>query len=82
VNYFKVDKRCLDYLCDKSKHKQGRLFTRIHLPIHSPDKLSEDPLDYILILAWNLVDEIMKQLKDEQGFTGKFIVPIPEPRIV
>jgi hypothetical protein len=53
----------------------------MHIPICSPDRIYETRPDYLLILPWNLKDEIMKQMADIRQWGGRFIVPIPEAKI-
>ncbi len=82
MSYFGISKKHLDYILDLSKYKQGLYFSGNHLPIVPPDKLIEDQPDYTLILAWNFADEIMKQQQEYRDKGGKFIIPIPEVRVV
>ena len=82
LNYFGIGKDSIDYIVDKNPMKQNRYTPGTHIPIFSPSKIIEDKPDYVLILAWNVADEIMKQENDYKISGGKFIIPIPEPRIV
>jgi hypothetical protein len=72
----------LDYLVDLNPHKQGKYMTGNKLPILSPARLLEDQPDYVIILAWNFADEIIKQQSEYRSKGGKFIVPVPEVRVV
>jgi len=82
LNYFGIGKNYLDFIVDKSEAKQGLYTPGTHLLVYPPAKIYQEKPDYLLILAWNLADEIMEQLKDYHEAGGKFIIPIPELKVV
>ncbi len=81
LNYFGIGKEQLDFVVDRSTHKQGRLTPGTHIPIVGPEKLLEKQPDYTLLLTWNFADEILGQQKAYRDQGGKFIVPIPKVKV-
>ncbi len=82
LNYCKIDKDILDYLTERAETKIGLYTPGTHIPIHHDDRLKDDDVDYALLLSWNLATEIMKNLDWFTRKGGKFIIPMPHPKIV
>ena len=82
LNYCGIRGDFLDYTVDLSPHKQGRFLPGTHIPVFHPDKVRETRPDYLLVLPWNLRDEIISQMAHIREWGGKFVVPIPEVRVV
>lgn len=82
LNCSGVGGEVIDYVVDRNPRKQGRYMPGVHVPIYGPDKIMEAPPDYVVILAWNIAQEIMDQLEPYRRRGGRFIVPVPRPKIV
>lgn len=82
LNYCGISTDLIDFTVDKSPYKQNLYTPGMHIPVLSPEKLMEVRPDYLLVLAWNFLEEIMEQQKQYRQAGGKFIVPIPEVRII
>jgi SAM-dependent methyltransferase len=78
LHYCGIGKDLLEYTVDRSPYKQGRFLPGSHIPIYHPDRIRETKPDYVVILPWNLKDEIMSQLQYIRAWGGRFVVPIPE----
>jgi hypothetical protein len=81
LNYCGIDATQVSFVVDRSPLKIGLLTPGMHLPVRPVSALEEDPPDYVLLLAWNLADEIMSQQAAFQRGGGRFVIPIPEPRM-
>jgi len=81
LNYFGIAKY-ISFIVDKSKAKQGLYTPGTHLLVHSLDKIIQEKPDYLLILCWNIATEVMKEQAEYKKRGGKFIIPIPEIKIV
>ena len=82
LNYCGLGRETLDYVVDRSSVKQGLYTPGTHLKIHAPEKLLDDLPDYVLLLTWNFADEILEQQQEYRRRGGRFIVPIPEVKVV
>jgi len=82
LNYCGIRTDLLDYTVDRSPHKQGLFLPGTHIPICHPDKIMETKPDYLLILPWNLKDEIIEQMSHIREWGGKFVVPIPQVKVI
>jgi hypothetical protein len=78
LNYCGIDKNILPYVVDLNPYKQNRFLPGTQIPIYDSKKIFETKPDYVLILAWNLKDEIMNQMKEITEWGGKFITFIPK----
>jgi len=81
LNYCGIRTDFLDYTVDRNPYKHGKFLPGTHIPIFAPEKIRETRPDYVLILPWNLRDEIRDQLFYIRAWGGKFVVPIPEVHI-
>ena len=82
LQYCNIDSRVIDYITDSAPSKQGKFTPGTHIPIVKPEILKNKIPDYIVITAWNYADNIMEKEKWFKENGGKFIIPIPQPKIV
>ena len=82
LNYCGIKNDFLDYTVDRSPYKQNKLLPGSHIPVMHPDRIKVDKPDYILILPWNIKEEIMNKLSYVRKWQGRFIIPIPRPIIL
>ena len=82
LNYCKIGPEILDFATEKSSLKIGKFTPGMHIPIKPDSALISEKVDYALLLAWNFADEIINNLSEYNKNGGKFIIPIPQPKIV
>jgi SAM-dependent methyltransferase len=81
LHYCGIGKDLIEYTVDRSPYKQGRFLPGTHIPIYGPSRIAETKPDYVVILPWNLKDEIMEQLQYIRQWGGRFVVPIPTVQV-
>jgi hypothetical protein len=79
LNYCGIGRDLIDFTVDRSVHKQGLLLPGTRIPVLAPEAIERRRPDYVLILPWNLRDEIIGQFKEIPRWSGRFIIPVPEP---
>ena len=77
-----IDPRAIRYIVDRNPLKQGREAPGSRIPVVGPDRLDQDPVDILLILAWNIAEEVMEQQRAFAERGGRFLIPIPDPHLV
>ena len=82
LNYCGVGPDMIDYVADSNPHKQGLCLPGSHIPIVAPDRIGETRPDYLLILPWNLTDEIIAANTQIRKWGGRFVTPIPNLAVI
>jgi SAM-dependent methyltransferase len=82
LNFCGVRSDLLDYTVDVAPIKQGTLLPGVRIPVHAPEKILETRPDYVLILPWNIKEEIMTGMSAIREWGGQFVVPIPDVRLL
>lgn len=82
LNYCKIGSEVIEFTVDKAPSKQGKFMPGVNIPILPPSAINGSGADYIMILPWNLSEEIIAQVVAASSYQGLFIVPIPTPRVV
>jgi hypothetical protein len=81
LNYCGIRGDLLEYTVDRNPYKQGKFLPGTHIPIFAPERIAETRPDYLLVLAWNLREEIMAQMAFVRDWGGRFVVAIPEVQV-
>lgn len=82
LNYCGIGQDFIEYTVDRNVHKQGHLLPGTRIPVLAPEEIERRRPDYVLILPWNLQEEIVAQINQFPDWTGRFIIPVPEPVIL
>jgi hypothetical protein len=82
LNYCGIGPNDIPMVADRNPHKQGKLLPGSHIPIVAPEELIKFRPDYVLILPWNLKDEVIEEMKEVSSWGGKFLIAIPTAKII
>jgi SAM-dependent methyltransferase len=82
LNYCGVSTDFIDYVVDRNPHKQGRLLPGSRITVLAPERIVQTRPDYLLILPWNLKEEVIEQMQAIRGWGGKFVIPVPRVEII
>jgi hypothetical protein len=82
LNYCGIRTDLLEFTVDRNPYKQGQFLPGTHIPIRHPEALEQERPDYILILPWNLKQEIVEQLAHTREWGARFVVPIPQMEVL
>jgi len=82
LNYCGARTDMIDYVVDRSPHKQNHLLPGTRIPVCAPERIRQTKPDYVLILPWNLRDEVVAQMAHIREWGGRFVVPIPEVKVI
>lgn len=82
LSFLELGPSLIPYIVDRSPLKQGRYTPGVHIPVVAPSRLLEDQPDFVLVLAWNFLEEVMEQQAEYRNRGGKFIVPVPDVKIL
>ncbi len=82
LNFFGIDRQILDFVADRSTHKQGRFMPGVKVPIVGPEAILAKQPDYVLLLTWNFMAEILEQQAEYRHRGGRFIIPVPSVRVL
>jgi hypothetical protein len=82
LNYCGIGPAELPYTVDRSPHKQGKFVPGVHVPIVAPERIPQTRPDYVLILPWNIKEEIERQMAVVKTWGGRFVVPIPAVEVL
>lgn len=82
LNYCGIRTDLIEYTVDRNPHKQGLFTPGTHIPIYGPERITETRPDFVVVLPWNLLDEIVHQLAYITEWGGRLIVPVPQARVV
>jgi len=82
LNFCGIGSDFLDYAVDKSPHKQNHYLPGVHVPVCDPERIRETKPDYVIILVWNIKEEIIEQYPDIGSWGGKFVVLIPDVEVI
>ena len=82
LNYCGVKKDLIEFVVDASPHKQGKCLPGSHIPVVAENEIKKTKPDYVLILPWNIKDEIMEQLSYIRKWGGKFVTAVPDLKII